>query len=81
MFMRVCCFQKNMVFWGCEKIFFPYTQKGSFFCNGERGFLTTDGWIRVRQANDGARVVVVPAKCAQGKTGAHFLIAFPALFA
>ncbi|MDB6022776.1 MAG: Inositol phosphatase/fructose6-bisphosphatase, partial [Pedosphaera sp.] len=43
MFMRVFCFQKNTGFLGCEKIFFPYTQKGSFFCNGAGGFLTADG--------------------------------------
>jgi hypothetical protein len=43
MFMRVCCFQKNTICLGCEKIFFPYTEKGSFFCNGTGGFLTTDG--------------------------------------
>ncbi|MDB6023730.1 MAG: hypothetical protein JWQ04_3587 [Pedosphaera sp.] len=63
MFMRVCCFQKNTIFLGCEKIFFPYTQKGSFFCNGAGGFLTADGhgWTRVRPAE----VVVVPAKCAR----------------
>ncbi|MDB6022688.1 MAG: hypothetical protein JWQ04_2545 [Pedosphaera sp.] len=32
MFTGTPCFQKNLIFLGCEKNFFPYTEKGSFFC-------------------------------------------------